>query len=136
MFTNPERSSIRSRLIELARADSSVVGAALVGSGARYAEDDWSDIDLVLQLAPGADEPAVVKVWSESVSEIGDGTSDTLDVFAGGVRYRVFLLRSSLQIDFSFWPFEQFRAPAASRSDFCSALLARLARLTLSTLVR
>ncbi|TGO04618.1 hypothetical protein SERN_2211 [Serinibacter arcticus] len=32
--------------------DPSVVGAALVGSGARDAEDDWSDIDLVLQLAP------------------------------------------------------------------------------------
>ncbi|TGO04619.1 hypothetical protein [Serinibacter arcticus] len=51
-----------------------------------------------------------MKDWSASVSTIGDGTSDTLDVFAGNVRYRVFLLRSSMQIDLSFWPFEQFRA--------------------------
>lgn len=31
-------------------------------------------------------------------------------MFASGARYRVFLLRSSLQIDVSFWPHDQFRA--------------------------
>ena len=109
MFTSSERSSIRSQLVELARADPAVAGAALVGSAARDEEDDWSEIDLMLQLAPGADEPAVVDAWSAAVSRIGGGTADLLDVDADGVRYRVFFLRSSLQVDLSFWPHERFR---------------------------
>ena len=36
--------------------------------------------------------------------------ADHVDVMAGGVLYRVFLLESSLQVDVSFWPEDQFRA--------------------------
>jgi len=32
------------------------------------------------------------------------------DVARGDILYRVFLLRSSLQVDISFWPAAQFRA--------------------------
>lgn len=31
-------------------------------------------------------------------------------MFAGGIRYRIYLLESSLQVDLSFWPYDQFRA--------------------------
>jgi len=93
----------------LARNDADVVGAALVGSAARGAEDDWSDIDLVLQLARNADEAAVVDRFTRWM-DAEEGTADTLDVWAGGVRYRVFLLASSLQVDISFWPHDEFRA--------------------------
>lgn len=99
---------MRAALIEYARADDDVVGAALVGSAARASEDEWSDIDLVLQLAPDAEEPGVVADWTAFLEREG-GVSDTLDLFAGDVRYRVFLLHSSLQVDVSFWPQEQFR---------------------------
>ena len=80
-----------------------------MGSGARGTEDEWSDIDLLLQLDPTADEPAVVADWTDSIDK-RFGVADTLDVFAVGVRYRVHLLTSSLQIDVSFWPHDQFRA--------------------------
>lgn len=109
MFTPADRSATRARLIARAEQDPNISGAALVGSAARGAEDEWSDIDVVLQLSADADEQDVVADWSARIDE-AFGVADTLDVFAGGVRYRVFLLASSLQIDVSFWPYEQFRA--------------------------
>lgn len=109
MFTTAEREGIRTALVEAARRDPSVVGAALVGSAARDAEDEWSDIDLALQLADGADEPAVVRDWTALLDGISP-VADTVDVVSGGVRYRVFLLESSLQVDLSFWPFDRFRS--------------------------
>jgi len=109
VFTSTGRSRLRESLIALAREDADVVGAALVGSAARGAEDDWSDIDLVLQLAPAADEAAVVDRFTRWM-DAEEGTVDTLDVRAGGVLYRVFLLASSLQVDISFWPHDEFRA--------------------------
>lgn len=110
VFEPAERERIRDELIARAHADPGIAGAALVGSAARGAEDRWSDIDLVLQLAPGADEQAVVERWTHAIRE-QYGVADTLDVFAAhDVRYRVFLLSSSLQIDVSFWPHDLFRA--------------------------
>ncbi len=109
MFTTAEREAIRAALVDAARHDPAVVGAALVGSAARDAEDEWSDIDLALQLAHGADEPAVVREWTDVVGGISP-VADTVDLVSGGVRYRVFLLESSLQVDLSFWPFDRFRS--------------------------
>ena len=51
----------RAVLIRQASADPRISGAALVGSTARDAEDQWSDVDLVLQLAPEAHELDVVE---------------------------------------------------------------------------
>src|SRR3954471_2504301 len=107
MFAAPERSQIRDELIGHARAHDRIAGAALVGSAARGEEDAWSDIDLVLQLAPDADEPAVVEAWTGWIAD-RFAVADKLDVMAGA-RYRVFLLTSSLQIDVSFWPYAAFR---------------------------
>lgn len=109
MFAPTERSRLRDELVAHARADTDITGAALVGSAARGAEDAWSDIDLVLQLAPDAEESQVVERWTRWIDE-QEGVADTLDVMSGGVRYRVFLLRSSLQVDVSFWPHSEFRA--------------------------
>jgi hypothetical protein len=109
MFDVLEREGIRDQLIAHARVEPETVGAALVGSGARGQEDEWSDIDLVLQLADHADEAAVVARWTKWI-DAQFSTADTLDVMAGGVRYRVFLLSSSLQIDLSFFPHRKFRA--------------------------
>lgn len=109
MFTPESRLRLRDSLIALARADADVVGTALVGSAARGAEDEWSDIDLVLQLASDADEVAVVDRFTRWM-DAEQGIADTFDVRAAGVRYRVFLLTSSLQVDISFWPHDEFRA--------------------------
>ena len=112
MFATQERSRIRDALIARARADDQIVGAALVGSAARGEEDAWSDIDVVLQLAPDADEPAVVEAWTRWIDDRFT-VADTLDVVAGA-RYRVLLLASSLQIDVSFWPYAEFRGTGES----------------------
>ncbi len=109
MFSVAERTSIRTELIRLAEQDPRIVGAALVGSAARGTEDEWSDIDLLLQMTSAADEPAIVADWTDLIDQ-RFGVADTLDVFAVGVRYRAFLLTSSLQVDVSFWPHDQFRA--------------------------
>lgn len=109
VFTPADRSRIRDELVARAQSDPNVVGAALVGSAARDAEDAWSDIDLVLQLGRATCEPEVVEEWSREIDS-AYGVADTLDVLAGGIRYRVFLLRSSLQLDVSFWPHDEFRA--------------------------
>ncbi|GAA1998633.1 nucleotidyltransferase domain-containing protein [Microbacterium pumilum] len=112
MFAVADRLRIRDDLIAHARNDDQIVGAALVGSAARGEEDAWSDIDLVLQLAPDADEPTIVDAWTRWIDDRFD-VADTLDVFAGA-RYRVFLLTTSLQIDLSFWKYGEFRGTGES----------------------
>ena len=107
MFTPTERTRLREVLIEAAHDDPEVVGAALVGSAAAGREDAWSDIDLVLQIARDADPDTVAARWTDRLYR--EGAADHLDVIAGGVLYRVFLLASSLQVDLSFWPEDEFR---------------------------
>lgn len=109
MFSVSERTRIRQELIDRAREDDRIIGAALVGSAARNAEDEWSDIDLALQLHPTADEAAVVDDWTRMIDEEW-GVADTFDLVRPAARYRVFLLTSSLQLDVSFWPHDRFRA--------------------------
>jgi predicted nucleotidyltransferase len=110
VFSVEDRTRLREELISRARGDVAISGAALVGSVATGREDRWSDIDLVLQLASDAVEPDVVAAWTHALEEDHD-VVDHLDVLAGnGVRYRVFLLASTLQLDVSFWPHEEFRA--------------------------
>src|SRR5699024_8621088 len=101
------RARLREELIAAARADDDVVGAALVGSVAAGREDDWSDIDLVLQVARDVDPATVAARWTERLYE--RGAVDHLDVIAGGVLYRVFLLASSLQVVLFFCPEVAFR---------------------------
>ncbi|WP_022918373.1 nucleotidyltransferase domain-containing protein [Ruania albidiflava] len=107
MFTPTGRARLREELIAAARCDDDVVGAALVGSAATGREDAWSDIDLVLQIARDVDPDTVAARWTERLYE--RGAVDHLDVIAGGVLYRVFLLASTLQVDLSFWPEDTFR---------------------------
>ncbi|HIZ34683.1 MAG TPA: nucleotidyltransferase domain-containing protein [Candidatus Ruania gallistercoris] len=107
MFTPTDRTQLRDALIAAAHADPAVVGAALVGSAATGREDAWSDIDLVLQIARDADPDEVAARWTDRLYR--EGAADHLDVIAGGVLYRVFLLTSSLQVDLSFWPEDEFR---------------------------
>lgn len=107
MFTPTDRNRIRQALIASARTDRDVVGAALVGSGATDAEDDWSDIDLALQVRNRADPDRVAARWTADVYD-RLGAADHLDLVADGVLYRVFLLHSSLQVDLSFWPEQRF----------------------------
>lgn len=108
-FTSEERSALRDTLIAVARDDRQVLAAALVGSAATGREDRWSDIDLVLGIDTTIDPAEVARRWTE-LMYTEHGAVHHLDVVAGGVLYRVFLLDSSLQVDISFWPQDQVRA--------------------------
>lgn len=113
MFTAEARAELRDALVETARRDPSITAAALVGSGATGCEDEWSDIDLALRLAPDVDPRSAADAWTETMYE-QHGAIHHLDVWATGALYRVFLLGSSLQVDLSFWPYGDFRATESS----------------------
>lgn len=114
MFTPEQRAGLLEELIRAAREDEAIVGAVQVGSLAKGEGDDWSDIDLMLQLADGAEPEEVVSRWTKTFYD-RHGAVHHLDVHSGGALYRVFLLDSTLQVDVSFWPYEQF---SASSPDF------------------
>lgn len=109
VFTPEDRATLRTSLVAAARADREVVGAALVGSAATGREDAWSDIDLALQISGDVHPSQVAARWTAELYD-RHGAAHHLDVMAGDVLYRVFLLASSLQVDVSFWPRERFRA--------------------------
>lgn len=110
VFTVEERTDVCDQLVAAARSDPQVIGAALVGSAAKGLADRWSDIDLALQLAEGADPDEVAERWTHQLRE-QHAVAATMDMYGvDSTLYRVFLLDSSLQIDLSFWPQRTFRA--------------------------
>src|SRR5947209_8813094 len=109
MFTPEDRTRLRDALIAAARADPRITAAALTGSASVGAEDRWSDIDLALAVAAGADPGRVVADWTERVYREG-GAVHHLDVYLGDTLFRVFLLANTLQVDVAFWPAAQFGA--------------------------
>jgi predicted nucleotidyltransferase len=109
VFTVEERERLRDILVAAAEDDPRVAGAALTGSAALGCMDRWSDIDLALRLAAGADEPAVLADWTTRMYEDHDAVHH-LDVWRGPTRFRVFLLASSLQVDIAFWAWDAFGA--------------------------
>ena len=109
MFTADDRDRVSARVLARARADDRVIGAALTGSAAHDAQDRWSDIDLFLGIADGADRDIVLGEWSEWIhGELG--AVHHFDVRAGSIVYRVFLLPGMLELDVAFAPAEEFRA--------------------------
>src|SRR5262249_2747541 len=109
MFTPEDRTRLRKALIAAARADPRLTGAALTGSAAAGAEDRWSDIDLALGVAAGADPGPVVADWTDRMYREG-GAVHHLDVYLGDTLFRVFLLANTLQVDIAFWPAAAFGA--------------------------
>jgi hypothetical protein len=109
VFTAQEREQIREELVAAAKADSRIGAAAHLGSAALGRVDRWSDIDLALCLAPGADFNQVLDDWTARLDR-EHGVAARYDVRRGEILYRVFLLEDTLQIDLSFWPCGELRA--------------------------
>lgn len=110
MFTPEERSELRERLLERAREDDRVIGAALTGSAARGEEDRWSDVDVFLGVA---DVDGALADWTRMMHE-EEGAVHHWDVRSGDAVYRVFLLLNGLQVDLAFTPESSFAARGPS----------------------
>lgn len=109
VFTPEQRERLRDKLVAAAQDDARITGAALTGSAAVGREDRWSDIDLALCLAAGTDREPVLTDWTDMMYA-EHGAVHHLDVTAGPALYRVFLLASTLQVDLSYWPADEFGA--------------------------
>lgn len=109
MFTTEHRDYVRHRVIELARADPRVTAAALTGSTAFGAGDEWSDIDVAFGIADGITSEAVLHDWTQ-VLDREFSVLDHFDLRFGLSIYRVFLLPSGLEVDVAVMPAEEFGA--------------------------
>jgi hypothetical protein len=109
MFTAAERDQLRLRLLDRARADRSITGAAITGSAAHGAADRWSDIDLFFGVAAGLAPEDVLSAWSAFMyRELG--ALHHFDLRAGPALYRAFLLPECLEVDLAFTPAAAFGA--------------------------
>jgi hypothetical protein len=100
-----EREEVRRRLLALAEADECVVAAAITGSHATGAGDEWSDIDLAFGIR--GDLPAALEHWTELLYR-DFGALHHWDLPAGSTVYRVFLLPGWLEVDIAFTPAAEF----------------------------
>lgn len=103
MFTVDRRERVQARLLESARADGRIVGAAITGSGAAGTADRWSDIDLFLGVADGVAVGETLDDWSATVYR-EFGAVHHFDLHAGSAVYRAFLLGDLLELDLGFAP--------------------------------
>lgn len=111
MFTSEERAGLRSSLLELARNDQRITGAAVTGSAADSREDRWSDVDLAFGVNAAANLPGVLSDWTAHMYRQHRALHH-LDVMSGPWTYRVFLLPGTLQVDLAFVVDTEFRALA------------------------
>jgi hypothetical protein len=109
VFSIQDRNRLYERVLELAKADTRVVAGAVVGSLARTAGDQWSDLDLTFGVSDGVPVEAVLEDWTATiVSEFA--ATHLFDLPAGTSIYRVFLVPDLLQFDLSFTPAADFGA--------------------------
>lgn len=109
MFTPDQRERVRSRLLDRARDDARVTGAAVTGSASQDVEDRWSDIDLFFAVADGIALETVLGDWTGFMcGELG--ARHHFDVHSAAALYRVFLLPDCLEVDLAFTPACEFGA--------------------------
>ena len=81
----------------------SMTQRSCTGPSGPLAVDRWSDIDLGLGLAAGAELTHVIEDWTRAMYA-AHGAVAHVDLRADTALYRAFLLASTLQVDLSFWP--------------------------------
>src|SRR6266567_6268811 len=113
MFTVSEREELRTHLLEFAQADRRISAAAITGSATKGTQDEWSDVDLAFGVAPGVSLDEVLGAWTEMMYR-DHAAVHHFDIPIGSWVYRVFLLRSTLQVDLAFVAADQFGARAPS----------------------
>lgn len=109
MFTSEERRDVLARILTLVKEDHRLVAGALIGSMAGQQEDRWSDIDITFGVADGHALETVLDDWTTRLDQ-EFGVLHYFDLRSGSSIYRVFLLSSGLEIDFSVTPEHDFGA--------------------------
>jgi hypothetical protein len=105
MFSPEERDRVRERLLQLARTDSAVTGAAITGSYAADGGDRWSDIDLAFGIRGSL--TAALDRWAERLHDEFCAVHHW-DLPSDSAVYRVFLLPDWLEVDIGFFPAAEF----------------------------
>jgi predicted nucleotidyltransferase len=103
VFTVDQRDAVRDRILEMARADERVVGAALLGSLALGSGDRWSDLDLSFGVIDGTTPGEVLDNWAPRLERELDAVQ-LFDLPVQSWVYRVFLFPGALQVDVSVAP--------------------------------
>lgn len=98
MFSNDERTAIRVRILEMAKSDARITGGAVTGSASVGQEDRWSDVDLAFGVKGDSNVAPVLADFTRTMYDDHEAVHH-LDVFSGSWIYRVFFLRSTLQVD-------------------------------------
>lgn len=109
MFTSKHRDHVRTRVLQLARADLRVTSGALTGSTAFGDGDKWSDIDVAFGIADGIKPEAVLDDWTQILGR-EFSVLDHFDLRSSSSVYRVFLLPGGLEVDVGVTPGEEFGA--------------------------
>ena len=109
MFTPSDRERVRERVLELARNDERVTGAAMTGSASVGADDRWSDIDLSFGVADGMAPRTVLEDWTHAVGR-DLGVLHHWDLHVERTVYRVFLLPGGLELDVAVTPATEYGA--------------------------
>jgi predicted nucleotidyltransferase len=104
------RDLVRTRLLDLARADARVTGAAITGSSATGRADEWSDLDLFFGVADVA--AVLADLTTYLYAELG--ALHHFDLAAGPAVYRAFLLDDLLEVDLGLTPSPDFRSIGAA----------------------
>jgi len=109
VFHPEERDGLRMELLERARGDIRMTGAAITGAVAAGRDDRWSDIDLFFGVGEDTLLEAVLADWTAMMYGAHQAVHH-LDLRSGRTVYRVFLLRDTLQVDLAFAPAREFAA--------------------------
>jgi predicted nucleotidyltransferase len=103
LFTPEEREEVATRLLDLLREDERVDRAELSGSGTSGYIDRWSDVDLFVTVAAGADQREVADSWIPRLYEALPVVHHFAVAF-GEHHVRGFLLENLLEVDVGFQP--------------------------------
>ncbi|MDI5962601.1 hypothetical protein [Streptantibioticus silvisoli] len=107
MFTGERREQVTALLLERARSDERITGAAITGSTARGAVDRWSDLDLFLGVADPGRVAATAREWT-AFAHRELGALHHFELRAGAAVYVVLLLGDLLEVDLGFTPADAF----------------------------
>jgi hypothetical protein len=112
MLSAEDRIAVRDWIVRFAQADERICAGSLTGSMATGTEDRWSDVDVAFAVVPGAQLRDILDDWTQHVH--GEfGVVHHWDLPAGTALYRVFLLRSGLELDIGLCPAAHFGSRGA-----------------------